>query len=381
MKKTSIVLLFIVLAQSINARDINDILQLRETKINFYRPIHSITDFAVIQMKFGSSDIVFQSNVAKLRKGKIFRVDLIYSNYPKGDSLQDLTKRRIQKILELRGDLVSNESIQWRLCRQMGLTDESDAMLLFHGAVIYYKPEQDPTLYRMEQISLAEGLPKDKAPIITNKTFKDFRDTSVVAALRRNKEWQNSTVVIDVTGSMSPYILQTVYWFLYKYSGKEKINLVLFNDGDEIADELKRIGRTGGIYYKTATDYHDFRDLVIQATSKGCGGDSPENDLEAVLKAQELFPNSSEIILIADNTSSIRDFRLLDRIKIPVRTVLCGTHFSINEQYLHLAYATNGSVHTIKTDLKNLAQVKEGKTIEIDGKTYKLKDGEFVKIR
>ena len=40
---------------------------------------------------------------------------------------------------------------------------------------------------------------------------------------------------------------------------------------------------------------------------------------------------------------------------------------------------TCGSVHTMEDDLTELMKMKEGETMEICGRLYKIKDGKFVK--
>ena len=113
----------------------------------------------------------------------------------------------------------------------------------------------------------------------------------------------------------------------------------------------------------------------------GGGGDAPENDLEAILEGMNKFKVYDEIILIADNYANIKDIKLLSKIKKPIRIILCGVDGEgVNVDYLNLAYATKGSIHTIEDDITNVTETLEGKTIEIDGATYKLIKGKFVKI-
>ena len=47
--------------------------------------------------------------------------------------------------------------------------------------------------------------------------------------------------------------------------------------------------------------------------------DNPENDLEAIIYAMDRAYNYDEVVLIADNNSSIRDFKLVKQIKHPIR--------------------------------------------------------------
>jgi acetaldehyde dehydrogenase (acetylating) len=87
------------------------------------------------------------------------------------------------------------------------------------------------------------------------------------------------------------------------------------------------------------------------------------------------------VILIADNWANMRDYEFINRIDRPVRIILCGTQFGINKQYLDLARATKGSVHTIEEDIANLMDLKDGEEITISGHTFIIKDGRFIELK
>jgi hypothetical protein len=118
---------------------------------------------------------------------------------------------------------------------------------------------------------------------------------------------------------------------------------------------------------------------TFQAMSLGTGGDLVENDLEALIHAAKSYSTAGQIILIADNSSSPRDMQLIDSLSVPVRIVLCGALQGVNTSYLDLARATGGSVHTIEEDLLGLAKMKEGESVEINGRRYVIHDGLFTR--
>lgn len=360
------------------SRTIEDVVNQKEVKTKSYRYSDSYLEAVVINMSFGASSIVSIMDKAKLKNAQIVQIDVIYTDYPKGMDLQNLNRQRIRKALETRHDLISNERIHWRLVRQMDCKSEAEAKLLFHGVVIYYRPEFSA---EMETEFYKSTLPETDTVKITNSGLRQFRDSTVVAVFRRNKNWISPTIVTDVTGSMSPYVSQVLLWYLYKWNNKETTNIVLFNDGDHKSTLAKTIGKTGGIYVQSTNRYEDFLTLLKKANTGGYGGDIPENGVEAILKAQEEFPKSKEIIFIADNYADMRDFELIPKIKIPVRVVLCGTHFFVNTQYLELARKTGGSVHSIEQDLFDLSKLAEGKTFTFNRQTYIFKNGEIIPFR
>jgi hypothetical protein len=112
----------------------------------------------------------------------------------------------------------------------------------------------------------------------------------------------------------------------------------------------------------------------------GGGGDSPENSVEALINASGFCPECEDIIMIADNYATPRDLKLIKQVNKPVKLILCGTQNGINTLYLDFLRANKGSLHTMEKDILDLAILKEGETIEINGKTYQIKHGSFVKM-
>jgi hypothetical protein len=150
----------------------------------------------------------------------------------------------------------------------------------------------------------------------------------------------------------------------------------LFNDGDNLADNLKVIGNTGGVHTYDAKDFKKFKKDIEDVRKMGEGGDDPENDLEALMKALSARRDFVDLVLIADD-SDIRDMKLLKRIKKPVHIILCGTKRGINQQYLQLAYATKGSIHTANQSVY-MKTIKEGQHIELDNDLFEFRGGEFI---
>jgi hypothetical protein len=96
-----------------------------------------------------------------------------------------------------------------------------------------------------------------------------------------------------------------------------------------------------------------------------------------LIKTQERAPECKEIIMIADNFANVKDISLLEKVKKPVHIILCGARVGVNLDYLNIARATGGSVHTIEQDLEDLAKLNEGETITIKGQKFKIEKGKF----
>lgn len=211
-----------------------------------------------------------------------------------------------------------------------------------------------------------------------NPNAADTLNNVVYNVLKRNKQWKNKLIVADLTGSMYPYAQQTSTWLkLHFMKDTTSQNFVFFNDGDKKRDEDKKIGATGGIYHCKAKNVDDLISTMELTVKKGQGGDAPENPIEAIIYGLNKSGKVEDVILIADNWAKARDLKMLARVKVPVRVVLCGVYegMQINEDYLNIAYKTKGSVHTIEQDITDLMKQSTGKKFNINGVDYIIKNG------
>lgn len=214
------------------------------------------------------------------------------------------------------------------------------------------------------------------------KSLWDFpkTDSVVSSAFRRQGELKNRLVVVDVTGSMNPYLDQVIYWYKLNFSQNGANHFVLFNDGDATPDHKKIIGKTGGIYICKSCDMQNLGITARKARAGGNGGDGPENNIEALLKGIEGISGFEEIIMIADNFADVKDISLLPALvakKKPIKIILCGVQNEINEDYLNIAYHTKGSLHLIQQDLFDLSKTTEGNRVKIGDDHYLLHNGKF----
>ncbi len=200
-------------------------------------------------------------------------------------------------------------------------------------------------------------------------------DTVVGKVLDRHPEWKSKIIVNDWTGSMYGYGSQVILWHLMNLETSGITTVTLFNDGDKKPTKRKKIGKTKGIYTAEANNPSELLELFNSVMLKGGGGDGPENDVEAILKAVDKAPEA-EVILIADNSACVRDISLAHKIDRPVRIILCGYNpeEGVNPDYVYLANITNGGIYTLEEDLEQLnAQVDEsGSIVGFDETRFKL---------
>jgi antitoxin component YwqK of YwqJK toxin-antitoxin module len=214
----------------------------------------------------------------------------------------------------------------------------------------------------------------------TNLTpnMADTANSVVFNVLKRNKQWKNKLVVADLTGSMYPYAQQISTWLKLQFlKDSTSQHFAFFNDGDNKKDVDKKIGTTGGVYYCKAKTVDELITTMELTIKKGQGGDAPENPVEAIIYGLSKSGKVEDVILVADNWAKARDLKILTRIKVPVRVVLCGVFegMEINEDYLNIAYKTKGSVHTIEQDITDLMKQSTGKKFTINGVDYIIKNG------
>lgn len=319
---------------------------------------------------------------------KIDTVSLIYTQYPKDKSFwltnyHSLLAARLKVLFQLDAAL-NSENIEYKILLQTSCNSDKEARSFFHGIAIHYSEIKKLAVTETKDSTQAENtlqpvvaVVKKEEPSVESKKISSFinsnggmSDSTVFNILNRHPEWKKSLVIMDWTGSMYPYGGQAVLWHSLNFKKSGLKYFVFFNDGDNTT--RKRIGKTGGIYFEKAENLKKLINLLSKVKIKGNGGDTEENDLEAIIKGIQKFPDFNNVILIADNNSCMRDYCLLHEITVPVKVILCGTYTGINPQLLNLAYKTNGSIHTIENDIYDLyTHSKSDAAFMIDGNEYR----------
>jgi hypothetical protein len=220
-------------------------------------------------------------------------------------------------------------------------------------------------------------------------------DSSVYKVWERNPGWDSLLVVMDWTISMYQNGASVLRWHREHLRQHRLHHLVIFNDGDGRPHGAKQIGRTGGVHYGKPDSIDQVIELMVKVKKAGLGGDAPENDLEALLKASKNLESYDELVLIPDRNSSIRDLGLVRYLDHPVRIVLFNNpkirssglggpdrwveNPWIHPHYLTLASLSGGSIHTERQDILGLAELKAGETFTYRGLKYlKKENGAFV---
>jgi len=199
--------------------------------------------------------------------------------------------------------------------------------------------------------------PEEKAIRQQMLTGQFGQDSTTYRTLARNlRRWPNAVIVCDLTTSMYPYSTQLFAWFRKNARHPSVKSIVFFTDCDSLGRQTQPGGPAGQMFVTRSSDAKLSLPVMIDATRNTMNnGDEAENDLEALLFAQLTFPDASHLILLADNSSPVKDMALLHQIRKPVHVVLCGTTHRTDQafqpEYLTLTRHTSGSLHTLEDDL------------------------------
>lgn len=207
-----------------------------------------------------------------------------------------------------------------------------------------------------------------------------LRNTDEFKALTR-KDWGGKfAVLVDVTGSMTPYTAQVMLWMKHSKNCLDNGRVVFFNDGNETPDMLKRIGFAGGLHFAESHVFDTVYRAMQTAMRRGDGGDIPENNIEALIAAQKRWTHIDSFIMIADNHAAIKDISLIKQVTKPVNIILCGATDKIHPHYVELAAKTNGILYTLDAEVADLNKLKLGGRIDIGKSVFEYRKEGLVKV-
>jgi hypothetical protein len=400
---------------------INHLLQLpvdSASKVDTYALEHCF----YIPFDFANNKPSNKITIEALKEQTITHIDFVYTSFKLNEQFQQnkLNKKRLLQLKKKADFLLTNNRIQWNIICQTACKSPEEGLQYYHGFIIHYRPpstlestnneidfikkliENRRALAKVD-VETDSSIPVDSTIITFKQSWDDvwgnvvdtiygtyvkdapvipllkLKDTTISTVLDRNN-WNSMTVVTDVTASMADYTSQLLVWFEQKFEEQKIKHFVFFNDGNNKSTILKRIGKTGGIYHIPANSKANVLKLLEQTMLRGNGGDAQENDIESLLYAEEFMKTMDELVLIADNSSDMRDFQLMANLGRPVRIIICGNPNAINPEYLMLARMTKGSVHTVNDDIIGLENMYDGENINIGDGQYKFDRGMFYTV-
>lgn len=424
---------------------IDYLLGMPQNQVDVFNVDKTDTSLVYISFDFSSGQFENEALLDSLFAGEfpIQQIDFVYTRFKVSEdfSQEKLNRTRLELLRKHAPFIFDNNLIEWNFYEQVNNFSLKKNKKLFHGFVIHYL--HHPTykgniggLSTEEEINAIENYlkgiitasaesvingitpsSKEYYPILKYKQKKGIRykkkllgfwrkstpitydttwvetriaaryspfcvDSVVTKTLRTyESKWNCNYLIEDVTGSMYPYIAQTLAWKKMKLDSSILEYFVFFNDGDSRPDGPT--GKSGGAYYLNSHDFEKIANHSKKVMGKGSGGRAPENNVEALLYAESSFNESDSYILIADNNAPVRDMKIANRISKPVHIILCGVRNSrMHHSYIELALKTGGSLHTIEEDINNISEMKPGDTFEMGGQKWKyLSNGSIVLVR
>lgn len=326
--------------------------------------------FSVLKLKMTPGEYHIQNikDLKALQGQTITGIDLVYSDYPEGEDFSELNRLRILELYMFLPDAFNSPIINWRIVKQTGVKSTGGLQNYFHGFTVYYRPMPSFTDEKSAIMDVVDG----KTPP---------NDSTLLKVFNRNVNWKDMLVVCDVTGSMSPYTAQLLFWIKSNQRLKTFKQIVFFNDDEEKSNDQTVKLDESGIWTIETGNSDKVISTAIEAMKEG---DHYENNLEAICYAIKKYPeNKQNVVLIADNWETPCDMRLVEFLKknkIPVRIVICGVTDRLNIAYLELAYATGGSIHAMEQDLTDIAKMGEGKVFKIGDMRFRMSGGRFVQL-
>lgn len=419
--KRFVFILFIFSAQNIFSNQLNELLRVKEILVEKVSIANLKNNQLAISMPFAKELILNPEEKSILMEKSIIKVELVFTQYKTVSSFnqKELNYKRLKELKKELPEMFEFPMWDFQLISQTNGNSRAICNNMFHGFIITYRPNSSKESLSQEAdyiSNLVSSFIKNDSVLndtVTPKVFDikthfdkkwgyvhdtiwrldtvkppsppDFfynhslyQDSTVLNAFNRNKNWDDFIVVTDVTGSMSPYIAQVFVWLREQSTNQKAKYFVFFNDGDDKPSPKKKPLETKGVYVTSNSSLDDVMKEATKCMRRGSGGgENLENDVEAIIEGCKHSPYSKEIVLVADNYESMRDWKYLDKIKKPVHIILCGAEKRINIQYLDLARKTRGSVHTKTEDVINLHEVKQGEHIFIDKKEYMFHEGRF----
>lgn len=316
-----------------------------------------------IGLHFGKSELTNLSVLKQLKKETILSIDLVYTDFPKNDLMDSLNLLRMQALYAQWPELFNNKLIEWNFVKQTGIKNRKQAEKAFHGFVFNIRAYKGYD-YEMDAINEMLNLGKPA-------------DSTLLKVFERNKNWKDMYIITDVTASMFPYTAELLFWFKLALKKNLTKAFVFFNDDEDNSTTQENTFDNLGMWETTSENFEKILRLCSRAMNKGRHF---ENNLEAIFYTLKKYPEAQNLVMIADNWEDPCDMNLLSELKAigkPVHIIVCGVNKVINTNYLDIAYATGGTVHTLEEDMSELIKLNEGEKLKIGSERYVIKNGKF----
>jgi len=211
---------------------------------------------------------------------------------------------------------------------------------------------------------------------------KTYELTSYQALDRNIEKWKNIVIVCDMTTNMFPYTTQVFDWIIENNENTTIKGIVFFTDCDSLGKQAKGRMPAKMFMVKTKDELVLWDTMFAAINNTENNKDRPENNIEALMFAQKNFPEADEIVMIADNSSSVKDMKQLSKVKKKTHIILCGETYEKNlafqSDYIQIAKKTKGSIHTLEDDIENVSKIKDMSVVRVGNIYFRFQKGKFL---
>ena len=392
MKQLILLCLFVFTSFSVFAQSASLIMGKAETReTRDYDPATAVEGTFLFPTAFGKIAVTNTSHSKLLDEVDVYRVELVYSKYPKTNNFQEIQQRKLNMArleeLEKTAPQLFQSNVEWEFVAHV-VDNAVQAKELYHGFVVYYKKKEESKEIKTEKKNSPNNpeqpeIPQNpEIPVPTFAYNKESEDATFVKEGKPQskstyqvfdrQDWKDVVVVCDWTASMYHFATPVLLWHNQKNAQSDTssiLNFVFFNDGDDTPNKEKKIGSTGGIYATKTGSTDEALQMMEESKAAGTGGDFPENDLEALIYAQKNYPKAKSLVLIADNMAAVREIKLLEELakaEKPVHILIARTEEidAIRPEYWDIAIQTKGTLHTLEKDISLEEAIEHKKRLD-----------------
>jgi len=143
MKNILLLCLFVFTSFSVFAQSANRIMGTAETReTREYDPANAVEGTFLFPTAFGKIEVTNTSHSKLLDEVEIYRVELVYSKYPKTNNFQEIQQRKLNlarlEELEKTAPQLFKPNVEWEFVAHM-VNTSAQARELYHGFVVHYK--------------------------------------------------------------------------------------------------------------------------------------------------------------------------------------------------------------------------------------------------
>jgi hypothetical protein len=186
--------------------------------------------------------------------------------------------------------------------------------------------------------------------------------------------WTHAALVCDIGFNPEYYTDELMVWLRNQLGANDQSirRVVYFADGSNYQRSFIELTSFEPKSYEDA-------EQRMRKPKQRDPGQKREDNLHALLKAQEDAPSAENLVLVSYNKMP-EDPEIASQIKKPVHIILYGQTDRLETFYLNLARNTKGSLHLNGQSYTQLDVYTDGSTLELGTETFLVRNNQFVKF-